>query len=194
MSVFFIRNNIPINAVRHDDLQCYVYEGWGGSPIEDWPIYKFYREYLHGNKSDACDRYCSWYSDQLEKYGNTGKKYGGMLKGSLYSLISSRLAEYGLAYNHSSDNKEYDAVVGNAIRERVRQRFELAESIADKGYYSSGSDWIMGIERDGLVYLKNGHHRCAVLKALGVETVNDVRLCRNYLHYRVLTKLRRIIK
>ncbi|MFA4971007.1 MAG: hypothetical protein WC683_00235 [bacterium] len=186
--------NVSIAQIRHDDLSCYNNEGWGGTSIDRWPIYNFYRNYLLGNKKTAREEYCRWYAEQLQKYGETNKRYGGMFRGSLYTLINSRLADKCLSYDYSSGDEKYNEIVRNAICERVMQRFALAECIAKEGYDSSGSDWIMGIERDGLVYLKNGHHRCAVLKALGFEVVNNVCLCRNYLHYRALTLLRRIVK
>lgn len=186
--------NIPINNIRHDDLLCYVCEGWGGTDIDNWPIYIFYREYLFGNRLEACAKYCRWYMDQLRKYDRTKKKCGGMFKGSLYSLVSARLSSAGLAYVGVSGNEEYDLIVKNAIRERVMQRFMLAENIDKVGYDPSLNDPVVGIRRSDGIYFKNGHHRAAILKALGYTECPGVLVFNEAFTYELWRIRRKVIR
>ena len=179
-------------AIRHDDKHCYVIEGFGGQPVEKWPIYRFYDQYFRGNRDAAAMEYETWYLDQFTKYSQISKSSGGMKKGSLYKLIETLHHSRSIMFDgnlKSADQK----IIEEAIRERVGYRFMLMESIMKEGYHPNRRDRIIGVKKNGSVFLKGGHHRTAILKTLGYPKVPDVIVYPNDTLYLIMKRIRKII-
>jgi hypothetical protein len=142
-----------------------VEEGYGGQPIQQFPPYKFFIQYLEGHPDSAKQDYFNWYREQFKKYFNLPKQLGGMYNGSLYKLIEQEHKGIGITLNLDLSNMKVD-ILEATILKRVAQRFALLEKIRTKGFLIT-TDIIYVSERDGFFYLKGGHHRCAVLTSLG---------------------------
>lgn len=183
MHTFFLQI-VPLTLVRHNDLPCYVAEGFGGKSIEEWPIYSFFIEYLNGDTEGARRKYESWYRDQLSKYATVSKKEGGMYLGSLYRLIEER------SQKPFADTDEQCR--GEVIRERVEQRFALLDTIQTEGYHVERAERIDAVRVGGLVYLRGGHHRAAALKALKYNELPGVLVFPNRCSYQLFNFLRTI--
>lgn len=180
MKRFFLKS-VPFSQIRHNDVKCYLDEGFGGKPIEAWPPYSFFRGYIDGDTKKAHEDFYHWYREQLGKYHNIEKSDGGMYKGSLYRLIESET------------QKPFDQVdeeaVSKAIHKRVEQRFALLDSIRTNGY-KEGGETIKGVRRGGFVYLLGGHHRAAILRALGFKELPNVFVFPHKILYSLYTKIR----
>lgn len=176
--------SVPLASIRHNDLPSYRAEGFGGRPIEEWPVYRFFKMYREGERETATRNFEDWYRDQLEKYSAVSKERGGMYRGSLYNLIEKRC---GVSFGEAGDE-----CVREAIRERVVQRLSLLDTIRDRGYQSGESERIDAIRKGGLVYLAGGHHRAAILRALGRDELPGVLVFPNRFVYNLFNFLRKI--
>ena len=154
MRRYFLQN-IPFSKIRHNDLPCYVTEGFGGAPVETWPMHTFFRQYLSDGKEVAQENFEKWYKEQLAKYHSILKAEGGMHKGSLYDLIEKRC---GVAFSEVDEECKK-----SAIREMVLRRFKLLEDIKESGYEVAETERIDAVRKKGFFYLKGGHHRAALL-------------------------------
>jgi hypothetical protein len=181
IGILFTQKNVDFTRLRTSDQEAYVKEGWGGKGIKEWPVYSFYRAYLNGEREIAYAAFSDWYLDQLRKYHATPKEKGGMLRGSLYTLIVQKYAEKGI--NHSDDIFLDPSVVMLAIKERVDQRFALLESVTRKGHVIDFDDAIVGIKKKGHIYIVNGHHRWAILELLSYHSIPEVRVFGENIHY-----------
>ncbi|HVY56211.1 MAG TPA: oligosaccharide flippase family protein [Thermodesulfobacteriota bacterium] len=172
---FFLKRlfmrSVPIAHLRCDEREIYVKDGYGGKPIECWPVYGFFAQFTSGDVSGAQEEYERWYADEFSKYGSVGKERGGMKNGSLYKKVERMHQEKNLSFVDTSPDEE---IVREAIAKRVEERFGLIRSIREKGYCPSRRDVIYGVRRNGAVILWNGHHRVAALKALGYTEVPDI--------------------
>ena len=177
-------NDIPLSLIRHNDLPCYVKEGYGAKSIEEWPMYTFFLSYHQGRKEQAIKDFVEWYDDQLAKYHATAKAEGGMYRGSLYTLIEKHCAV---------PFAEVDSVCkAEAVRERVLQRFHLYEVIQEEGYRPERAERILAFKKNGCVYLEGGHHRAAILRVLGKDTLPSVLVFPNQFIYNLVRFLRNI--
>lgn len=174
---------VPFSSIRHNDLPCYVEEGYGGKTIECWPVYDFYCDYLKGNRKAAHEAFRLWYHNQLKKYHNVSKDLGGMYRGTLYMLIEKRS---GTHFKNADPE-----MVDQAIREKVAQRFALLESIQRDGYDPT-IERVDGVRKHGFVYLKGGHHRAAALLALGEKEFPGILVFPNQIIYNSFTLIRSI--
>ncbi len=186
MNLFFIQKHffrdVPLSLIRHNDLPCYSAEGFGGAPIDMWPMYTFFRQYLSGEKEIARKNFEDWYLHQLGKYHAVPKSKGGMHRGSLYDSIERKCK---LPFAQVSDDCK-----NAAIRERVLERLGLLEEIRLSGYNASKAERIDGFRSGGLVYLVGGHHRAAALSALGERVLPQVLVFPNHLAYKLFSFLR----
>ncbi len=183
MRTFFLQD-IPLADIRHNDLPAYLAEGFGGKPIEEWPVYRFFTMYWEGNREEATREFVEWYRDQLGKYAMVPKRDGGMRRGSLYNLIEKRC---GVPFE-----KTETSCREATIRERVSQRLGLLDTIQSRGYQAGEAERIDGFREKGFVYLTGGHHRAAILKVLGEEKLPGVLVFPNRLVYNFFTLLRNI--
>lgn len=159
--------SVSIDDLRHNDLEIYIKEGYGGKHISYFPPYAFFNLYLNGQKDEAIRQFKSWYRDQFEKYHNVPKLVGGMKFGSLYTLVETKHREEGIILNPMLTNLDIN-IYEFCLEQRVLQRFELLENIKTNGYRKN-NDAIFAIEKDGFFYLKGGHHRCAIMFLLGYK-------------------------
>lgn len=162
--------SVNINKIRAIDLKCYTDEGYGGRHISFFPPYTFFKVYLHESESKGILMFVDWYRKMFNRYYNVPKTLGGMRHGSLYKLVEKNHLKKNIILNSDLSNLS-DVVYEQSLQERVAQRFELLESIRCKGFIKTG-DAISGISKNGFVYLKSGHHRCATLHLLGYREVS----------------------
>lgn len=182
MYKFFLQD-IPLSKIRHNDLPCYVQEGYGGRPIPEWPMYQFFAEYVHGEKELAREKFEAWYLEQLNRYHDRPKIEGGMYTGSLYTLIEHMS---GVPFSEATELQKKEA-----IKRRVAERFALLENIRSEGYRPN-AERIDGIKKGADVYLLGGHHRVAILAALGKEVLPQMMVFPNRFMYNLFTILRNI--
>ena len=166
-SGWFTRD-VPLDLIRHNDVPVYKREGHGGKPIAAWPIYTFVKAYSEGRQDVARGEFARWYREQLMKYMEVPGELGGMFQGSLNRLIEAAHSASG-AELHASMRNARDEIVTRCIEQRVEQRLSLVDAIRRDGYVLQRASRVMAVKSRGCVYLKGGHHRAAILKALGYQ-------------------------
>jgi hypothetical protein len=174
--------SIPCSRLRYDDLKYYIEEGYGGQPLERWPVYHFFRDYMSGHRVKAFNDFVHWYQEQFTRYYNVPKNLGGMYKGSLYRLIEQKYSERGLAF-HGGPWTGEETLVKETIEERVKQRFRLVDEIVSSGYSDKSAEIITGVRKGEYVYLKRGHHRSAILALLDYPSIPNVLVFPSYSLY-----------
>ena len=181
MYQYFLQN-VPLSRIRHNDLSCYLKEGFGGSSVEAWPIHTFFKQYIAGEKEVAQENFEKWYKEQLGKYHSTPKAEGGMHKGSLYELIEKKC---GTPFSEVKEDCK-----NVAIREKVLERLKLLEDIRQRGYKPAEAERIDAVQKKGFVYLQGGHHRAAALYALGWSELPAILVFPNQFVYNLFCFLR----
>jgi len=171
--VDLISQNVCFSILKLDDKKYYVEEGYGGKGIEAWPVFHFFKDYVSGDKKKAVHDFEAWYYEQFWKYHKTPKNLGGLYKGSLYKLIVNKHKERGVDWDGTL-SKADPAIVEEGIKERVKQRFMVVDSIMCQGYNKKTTERIIGVRKNGYVYLKGGHHRWAILQLLGHQYLPNV--------------------
>ena len=179
-----MRQAILFTQLRHNNLPAYKTEGYGGKEIEAWPVYGFFHTYLTGDVVGATEAYVSWYMEQLERYGEVAKRKGGMRHGSLYCLIEK---ETGKPFDEA-----YAIEKEMMIRKRVAQRFQLLTRIVGEGYDPRKGERIEAVRDGTVVYLKGGHHRAAIVRALGDEEMPGLFVFPHPIVYAVYSFLRNL--
>jgi hypothetical protein len=179
--------------VAPSDLRCaekkyLVEEGYGRRRIENWPPFSFFKTCLEGDRQKAFNEFALWYWIQFSKYSNKPKKDGGMKNGSLYRTLERNCLARGIALNGNARNVDKQIVM-ETIHERVRYRLDLFDSIVSFGYNSALGAPVKGIAREGRFYLRNGHHRSAILTLLKAPAVPDVLVFPSYRAFAVYNKL-----
>jgi hypothetical protein len=176
--------NVLLDEIMHNDSPCYIKEGFGGKRIEHWPMYSFFCQYVSGNKGEAIANFSLWYRDQFDKYCKVSKRYGGMLNGSLYKLIQNRhRIKFGRRFKNLEEVKP--AFIDMVILERVTQRMELLDDIMKNGYIINKNYSIAASFNNNKIIIEDGHHRAAILKALGYESLPCIFLFQNNTAYRL---------
>ncbi len=95
---------------------------------------------------------------------------GGYISGTLMNEIAQCHREKGIAFKGFYDFNM--SLVDKAIRHRVSYYFDLFESIKNRGFVTSDSSHIYcHTSPDGLLYIKEGHHRASALWVLGYEEI-----------------------
>jgi hypothetical protein len=183
-----LAKEVSFVELRHDDKPVHRTEGYGGQPIEAFPPFRFYRLHETGQPHEAYEQYRAWYREQFDRYMHTEKAIGGMRNGSLYRLVVA-LHQRGLVPLSGERPAFRRDLVDRAIRQRVDDRFQLLDSIKQRGYVRSPSDPVVGVARADRVYLSSGHHRAAVLRAIRKPGVPGV-LVLSPTARRVLRRLR----
>ncbi len=182
----FYKTYIGVSSLLHDNKPCYALEGHGGKPVWQWPVYEFFNLYLIGEKEEAESRFIDWYYDQYKKYSSVEKSEGGMKNGSL-----DRLYRQMKTANENISLKD-------VIRIRVKQRFDLLEDIKTRGYHPNTLDPIKVFRiKPNQYMLFGGHHRVAVLAALGENNIPGVYVFTNnaaLFLYRILKKAKVLLK
>jgi hypothetical protein len=151
---------------------------------------------VNGDTEQARLDFEDWYLDQFLKYRHVPKRLGGMRGGSLARVVAAGVdaapAAGGGSREAGADDSHdvANARLRNAIALRVEQRFELLESIRQYGYTPNMADPILAIKRSRCLYLEGGHHRAAVLKALGWSVLPGVKVFRGRACYRLWSRCR----
>lgn len=179
--------DVPLAALRHDDKKCHLEEGSGAKPVEFWSIYKFFADYADGREEAAVNDFTAWYLRQYERYSRVDKSLGGMRNGSLSRVIAKATAADSTGKNDAQPPSQ-SKIIREAVEAFVRERLQLLDSIRDSGFSISGRVKIIGVRRKGLVMIRNGHHRIAVLKALGYSHVPLISVYPNEIAYSLSKK------
>ena len=167
-----LAREVALEEIRHDDRPVFVSEGYGGRPIDSFPPCRFYRLLHEGRRDEAFEKFSGWYVEQFRKYASVPKKLGGMQNGTFHRLLTSVAGnDGGTLLLPASASKD---LLGRAARLRVEQRMALFEGIRDHGYQPALGKPILGVRRNGCVYLIGGHHRAAALEVLGRRTLPAV--------------------
>lgn len=168
-----LARDVSFAALRHDDKPVHRAEGYGGQPIEEFPPFRFYELREAGRLEEAYERYHAWYREQFDRYRYMEKPVGGMKHGSLYRLVVALHERQQVPLSGPRPTFRED-IVDRAIHQRVEERFQLLSSIKLRGYERTPGDPVVGITRNGHVYLSSGHHRAAALRAIEKRAVPGV--------------------
>ena len=166
--------NVSINKILHVDRPVYNKEGYAGKTVFSWPIYRFFKLYHSGQKEKALQSFTDWYTEQYKKYSGCGKSKGGMKGGTLEKL-----------YHNLQKNYNGNTSFENAVEIRVKQRFSLFESILTQGYIINESAPLQALKtnNDQFILLNGGHHRVAILAAIGYNEIPMVYVFMNKTSY-----------
>ncbi len=179
-------SSVPIKKLLYDDKLAYVQEGHGGKPVWQWPIFRFFKLYADGKTTEAEKAFAEWYIDQFQKYGQLEKSKGGMKGGSLSRLYDNML-------HHSDGQVSFQ----QAVAERVRLRFSLFDKIKSEGYLANPYKPVIAFKRnDDKLLMHEGHHRVAILAALGYDSIPNVHIFRNkheLFLFRLMNRFRKLI-
>lgn len=167
---------IRLKKVPLDRVRCQVRPfseklGFSGNPVDHFPPYRFFKQYL-SNPTTAERDYSDWlYSCLFEMEAwKVEKKDGGWKNGSLVRQVYQCHSEAGIDLTDFTTARR--DLVEQAISLRVAHYFSVLESIRDRGFDRSLRPPIMARYDNGLYYLIEGHHRTSMLYALGYENVD----------------------
>jgi len=165
---------VPILQIRSEIKEVSISEGWGGKQIKYFPIYKFYKLYLSGDKKKAKEEMIYWYYNRfvVNKLYLVPKRQGGMQKGSLYKLIVRKHNKQGVIINDEFSNSS-DDIIKDCIEQKVEQRFALLESIRNTGFYKTNNPIILH-EVNDFFYILSGHHRITSMAVCGYKTIEAI--------------------
>jgi hypothetical protein len=154
--------NVSINEILHVDKAVYEKEGYAGKPVFSWPIYDFFKLYHSGQIEKAQQYYAEWYIEQYNRYSGYAKSQGGMKRGTLDRLYNS-------LKNSNNGNISFES----AVQIRVKQRFYLFEKILAEGYIPNHKTpiQVLRINYDQFLIISGGHHRVAIMAAIGYKEV-----------------------
>ena len=168
-----MRSNILLNKIIHNDLFFYKKSGYGGKKIKQWPFYNFIKMWINGDCEQARNLWIDWLMGEFKKFCIEEKSKGGMYQGSmhLYTL------------NYIKENKEkywLDPTLISPVDIKfgatflVDRRIGLIQSILNNGYVINPSDQIIAVRNNNFYELKGGHHRAAIMHALGKEKLPNI--------------------
>ena len=167
------RQDLRIDELRSVNLPVYVGEGYGGRSIDRFPPYGFFALHLTGRQQEATDAFRAWYAEQFQKYVAVPKYIGGLHMGSLHRLVIDVHRKHGIRLLPEACDWNAE-MLDEAIAMRVAQRFELLDAIKVWGYDQTRTEDILASFHDGHIYLRGGHHRAAILRALGESVLPGV--------------------
>ena len=164
-------------VVKIDQLICsrapqHFVLGYGGRPIDNFPPRSFFAQELNRDATGvrAFERWLMWrFIDGGE--GRIPKAEGGMMTGSVVDAIRIAATEFGvegskLPHDLTTLDRE---VIRLGIALRVTQYFEVFKNIRVHGYdYRRGYAQCVQSNHGDLEII-GGHHRLAMLRALGCE-------------------------
>jgi hypothetical protein len=162
---------VSISMIVCDCNEVSIKEGWGGKHIKYFPPYDFYRIYTLGEKNKAKKAMEQWYYNRFVKDNLcvVSKKHGGMLNGSLFKVVSEIHSSKGINLRADLSNAQ-DALITQAIRLRVEDRFKLMESIIEYGYQDTRG-YVILIKAGNHYTIVDGHHRTAAAAVCGYSSI-----------------------
>lgn len=170
----------PLDSVRCNDKPIARDQGFGGGPIESFPVYRFFRSYLEDPEAGRIafrDWYWEWF---VEREGwRFPKREGGLAGGSLHRTVDA-IYRRRHGYLPASPTHVEAEILEEAIDTRIRHYFSVLESIREAGFDPRRGSPILALGLGDLYYLRNGHHRAAALAVLGhsllpLTVVNELR-------------------
>jgi hypothetical protein len=170
----FLHKNVPLENLYFNDKPVYVAEGFGGRPLENWPVVDFFRQYAAGNNDAARQDFIAWYLDQFQRQGHLPKNAGGMHQGTLYRIVKQQHEAVGRPFSVGEGIMSL-SIVEKATAIRVDQRLNFIEGIMNSGFCPELSDHpVAGIRRGAKIVLQEGHHRAAAFIALGRKNIPEM--------------------
>ncbi len=162
--------------IRLDRIRCQKnafysdYVGFGSKPIEFFPPYKIFKEYIT-NHEKAKNMFIAFFNENIFKNNafEIPKKKGGWLKGSTYKALSLLFTHKNLEINRNT-LLHYKELVNEVILERIDYFFDVFLSIRKNGFDPSTQP-IKAEKKKRFYYLINGHHRVAMLSVLGYKNL-----------------------
>ena len=165
--------DIPINFIKHNDLECYVKSKYGGKKIKKWPFYKFIKMWIKGNCEQARNLWINWLVEEFIKHCLDLKSKGGMYQGSVH--------QYAIDHIHKNKNEFWlnptllsKKNIKQGATVLVDRRIKLINSIVNKGYQINMDDPIIAVKIYNRYVLKGGHHRATVVYNLGYKKLPGV--------------------
>ncbi len=171
VSLAFTPKLVEINKIKcQKDIEFSDFLGFGGKDIKYFPPYKFFKLYLK-QPEKANNLFYKWFYDTFlhKRAWKIPKVKGGWFQGPLYIAVDTLFREKSLFIDHNSILKNAD-LVKQAIRQRISHYFNLIESIKKYGFDPS-LDPVRIVNKNGLYYLIDGHHRVAILSILGYKKI-----------------------
>ena len=172
-----VEKNVAFSRLRFIPLDVCVEEGYGGKKLSSWPIYSFFQTYINGQIETAYSDYHNWYLCRLKKYHSTPPEKGGLYDVPVYRSIVCKYIESNIDFH--GDIFFNPEIVSQVIKEEVKSKFALVDSIKENGYnpdVMNPAIIIQGFKRNGIIYLLNGHHRWAILTLFGYDSFPELRL------------------
>lgn len=161
---------VPLADLRCQDKLFNRSQGFGGKPVDEFPPCCFFQTAL-GDPSRAFAEFRDWmwYCLVTLRAWEVPKDEGGWCSGSLMNAIAQCHEERGRTFE-SFPQAEHD-LVEQAIGKRVRYYLGLLDSIKVHGLEITEKSRILCRNQNATLYLDDGHHRAAALRALGYEQV-----------------------
>lgn len=162
---------VPISALKCEQRKVAIAEGWGGLTIDRFPPCGFFKMFNEGFEEKAVREMEEWYYERLveRRLCDVAKINGGMRDGSLYRILATLHHAKGIELKANLNNAN-ESLIREAIATRVKERFELLNSICLHGY-SCAWDYISTRKEGSYYILINGHHRVAALAVCGHDSV-----------------------
>ena len=171
VSLAFTPKLVEINKINcQKDIEFSDSLGFGGKDIEYFPPYEFFKVYLK-QPEKANNLFYNWfYNTFLHKSAwKIPKVKGGWFKGPLYIAVDTLFREKNLFIDQNTILKNPD-LIKQAIQQRISHYFNLVESIKKYGFDPSLNP-VRVVNKNGVIYLLDGHHRVAILSTLGYKKI-----------------------
>ena len=169
--LYFMQKLIDIDKIRCQRGKEYSnFCGFGGKSIKNFPPYEIFEEYLK-NPENARTLFTHFFYDNLLKKNafDVPKERGGWYNGSLYRETYKLFKANNIIFNKNTILKNKN-LVDQAIEHRINHYITVFKSIRKNGFDPLMNPLIVE-KYKGLYYLINGHHRIAMLSALGYKKV-----------------------
>ncbi len=157
---------LPIDHIRCQESAFAEHQGFCGKTINHFPPCKFFQLHLD-NPHEAHRSFTNWlhYCLVVLETWKMERTDGGWKDGSLIEIIKDVHKENGI------DLQTFDAarddLIYKGIQRKVDYYFQVLRSIQTKGYHIAVNPPITCYQKDGLYYLRGGHHRVSILHVLG---------------------------
>lgn len=170
-----LRHGTRISEVPMKDIRCIETPfgevlRYAGKPIHYFPPHMFFEVYLQDPPA-AVHEFCRWLEACFiqRRAWTVPKQEGGWRGGSLMKVTSRLHADQGVDLQGDM-TRANPALIKLACLYRAEHYFGVLESLQENGFIASFG-YPSGMFKEGLFYLRNGHHRVSALSALGYQEV-----------------------